>query len=130
MRAHDGSALWWGDADTPQPPQVVSPGAATPVAVAVSPMRPGTPRHRGVSGQWGPVRQAIGLLEPRVHESKRAHFSGGAVRGDSAGWLSSCRCFTSLASRFRHVWPSRPSVLVIRSVAGLRRRGEETAGSR
>ena len=40
-RARDGSGLWWGEADTPGPPPVISPGVAAPVTVAVSPVRPG-----------------------------------------------------------------------------------------
>ena len=67
-RARDGSVLWWGDADTHGPPPVISPGAAAPVTVAVSPVRPGhavTVEYR-VNG--GPIRQAIGQPEPRIHD--------------------------------------------------------------
>ena len=67
QRARDGSELRWGEADTPVPPAVISPGAPALVAVAVSPVRPGhavTVEYR-VDG--GPVRQAIGLSEPRIH---------------------------------------------------------------
>ena len=39
--ASDGAKMWWGDAETPAPPAVVSPGKPVPVIVAVSPMRPG-----------------------------------------------------------------------------------------
>ena len=83
-RARDGSALWWGDADTPQPPQVVPPGAATPIAVAVSPMRPGhavTVEYR-VNG--GPVREAIGLIEPRIHDQNARIFRA-VLPGQSGG---------------------------------------------
>jgi len=83
-RARDGSALWWGDADTPQPPQVVPPGAATPIAVAVSPMRPGhavTVEYR-VNG--GPVREAIGLIEPRIHDQNARIFRA-VLPGQSEG---------------------------------------------
>ena len=41
LRARDGSVLWWGNADMPGPPPVISPGVAAPVTVAVSPVRPG-----------------------------------------------------------------------------------------
>jgi hypothetical protein len=67
-RARDGSVVWWGEADTPGPPPVISPGVAAPVTVAVSPVRPGhavTVEYR-VNG--GPARQAIALPEPRVHD--------------------------------------------------------------
>jgi hypothetical protein len=83
-RARDGAALWWGDADTPEPPQVVPPGAATPIAVAVSPMRPGhavTVEYR-VNG--GPVREAIGLIEPRVHGQNGRIFRA-VLPGQSGG---------------------------------------------
>ena len=76
-RARDGSVLWWGDADTPGPPPVISPGVAAPVTVAVSPVRPGhavTVEYR-VNG--GPVRQAIGQPEPRVHDLNARDISGG-----------------------------------------------------
>jgi Protein of unknown function (DUF3237) len=74
QRARDGSILWWGDADTPVPPAITSPGAAASVTAAVSPVRPGhavTVEYR-VNG--GPVRQAIGLPEPRVHDAKARLF--------------------------------------------------------
>ena len=83
-QARDGSALWWGDADTPPPPQVVAPGAATPIAVAVSPMRPGhavTVEYR-VNG--GPVREAVGLIEPRVHDQNARIFRA-VLPGQSGG---------------------------------------------
>jgi hypothetical protein len=84
LRARDGSALWWGDVDTPPPPQVVPPGAATPIAVAVSPMRPGhavTVEYR-VNG--GPIREAIGLVEPRVHDQNARIFRA-MLPGQSGG---------------------------------------------
>ncbi|MGO9422064.1 DUF3237 family protein, partial [Roseiarcus sp.] len=66
-RARDGSALWWGGADTPGPPQVVSVGTAASVAVAVAPMRPGHSVAVEYRINRGPIREAIGLVEPRVH---------------------------------------------------------------
>jgi Protein of unknown function (DUF3237) len=66
QRARDGTELRWGDADTPVPPAVITPGAPASIAVAVSPVRPGhavTVEYR-ING--GPVRQAIGLSEPRL----------------------------------------------------------------
>ena len=84
-RARDGSVLWWGDADTPGPPRTVSPGLAAPVTVAVSPVRPGhavTVEYR-VNG--GPVRQAIGLPELRVHDLNARIFR--AVLPGQAGGL-------------------------------------------
>ena len=67
--ASDGAKMWWGDADTPAPPAVVSPGKPVPVIVAVSPIRPGysvAVEHR-VNG--GPVRQAIAAPEFRADRS-------------------------------------------------------------
>ena len=83
-QARDGSALWWSDADTPQPPQVVSPGAATPIAVAVSPMRPGHAVTVEYRLNGGPIRQAIGLLEPRVHDQNARIFRA-VLPGQSGG---------------------------------------------
>jgi len=83
-RARDGSALWWGDADTPQPPQVVPPGAATPIAVAVSPMRPGHAVSVEYRINGGPIREAIGLLEPRVHDVNARIFRA-VLPGQSGG---------------------------------------------
>jgi hypothetical protein len=74
QRARDGSVLRWGEADTPVPPAVISPGIPTPVTVAVSPVRPGhavTVEYR-VNG--GPVRQAIGLSEPRADDANARMF--------------------------------------------------------
>jgi hypothetical protein len=68
QRARDGSELRWGEANTPVPPAVMAPGVPASVTVAVSPVRPGhavTVEYR-VNG--GPVRQAVGLSEPRVHD--------------------------------------------------------------
>jgi hypothetical protein len=84
QRARDGSVLRWGEADRPGPPQVVSPGAAASVTVAVSPVRPGhavTVEYR-VNG--GPVRQAIGLIEPRVHDLNARMFRA-VLPGQSGG---------------------------------------------
>ena len=83
-RARDGSVLWWGEADTPGPPPVISPGAAASVTVAVSPVRPGhavTVEYR-VNG--GPVRQAIGLPEPRAHDMNARMFRA-VLPGQSGG---------------------------------------------
>jgi hypothetical protein len=83
-RARDGSVLWWGGADTPAPPPVISPGVAAPVTVAVSPVRPGhavTVEYR-VNG--GPVRQAIALPEPRVHDLNARIFRA-VLPGQSGG---------------------------------------------
>ena len=46
-QARDGSALWWGSANTLGPRQVVARGAQAPVLIAVSPMRPGHSARRG-----------------------------------------------------------------------------------
>jgi Acetoacetate decarboxylase (ADC) len=72
--ANDGAKLWWGDADTPSPPAVVSPGKPVSVLVAVSPMRPGysvAVEHR-VDG--GPVCQAIATPESRAGRSNACVF--------------------------------------------------------
>lgn len=63
-QASDGSALWWGGPDTPGPPQIVASGAQAPVLVAVSPMRPGHSVAVEYRYNGGPVREAIGVLEP------------------------------------------------------------------
>ncbi len=68
-QASDGSALWWGGADTPLPPQIVAPGTEAPVVVAVSPMRPGHSIAVEYRINRGPVREAIGVLEPRIHNA-------------------------------------------------------------
>jgi Protein of unknown function (DUF3237) len=67
LRAHDGSVLRWGEADTPLPPAVISPGAPACVTTAVSPVRPGHAVTVEYRVNRGPVRQAIGLSEPRSH---------------------------------------------------------------
>jgi hypothetical protein len=72
QRARDGSELRWGEADTPVPPAVISAGA--PVAVAVSPVRPGHAVTVEYRLNGGPVRQAIGLSEPRVQDANGREF--------------------------------------------------------
>jgi len=85
QRASDGSVVRWGDVDMPIPAAVVSPGVPASVTVAVSPMQPGhavTVEYR-VNG--GPVRQAIGLPEPRAHDANARLFR--AVLPGQAGGL-------------------------------------------
>ena len=67
QRARDGSELRWGEADTPVPPAVISPGTPASVTVAVSPVRPGHAVTVEYRVNRGPVHRAIGLSEPRVH---------------------------------------------------------------
>jgi Protein of unknown function (DUF3237) len=67
-QASDGSALWWGGPDTPGPPPIVTPGTEAPILVAVSPMRPGHSVAVEYRVNGGPVREAIGALEPRIHD--------------------------------------------------------------
>ena len=84
QRARDGSELRWGEADTPVPPAVISPGTPASVTVAVSPVRPGhavTVEYR-VNG--GPIRQAIGQPAPRVHGANRRVFRA-LLPGQSGG---------------------------------------------
>jgi hypothetical protein len=83
-QASDGSALWWGGTDTPGPPQIVAPGAGAPVMVAVSPMRPGHSVAVEYRVNGGPVREAIGVLEPRIHDAKARIFRA-LVPGQSDG---------------------------------------------
>jgi hypothetical protein len=83
-QARDGSALWWGHADTPGPPQIVAPGMAAPILTAVSPMRPGHSVAVEYRLNGGPVREAIGVLEPRVHEANARIFRT-VVPGQSDG---------------------------------------------
>ena len=82
--ASDGSTLRWGGIDTPGPPQIVAPGAGAPVLVAVSPMRPGQSVAVEYRVNGGPVREAIGILEPRVHDASARIFRA-VVPGQSNG---------------------------------------------
>ena len=50
-QASDGSVIWWGDADTPEPPPVVAAGKPASVTMAVSPARPGHSITAGVSSR-------------------------------------------------------------------------------
>ncbi len=83
-RARDGSVLWWGESDTPLPPTVISPGAAAPVTVAVSPVRPGHAVMVEYRVNGGRVRQAIGLPEPRAHDGNARMFRA-VLPGQPAG---------------------------------------------
>jgi hypothetical protein len=67
--ASDGAKLWWGGADTPAPPAVVSPGKPVSVLVAVSPIRPGHSVAVEYRVNRGPVRQAVGAPESRADRS-------------------------------------------------------------
>jgi len=67
--ARDGSVLWWGKADTPGPPQVVSAGLPTPITVAVSPVRPGHTVAVEYRSNGGPVRQTIAVPVPGAHNA-------------------------------------------------------------
>jgi Protein of unknown function (DUF3237) len=68
QRAHDGSVLRWGEADTPVPPAVLSPGLPASVTVAVSPVRPGHAVAVEYRVNGGPVRQAMALPAPRTND--------------------------------------------------------------
>jgi len=84
QRARDGSELRWGEADTPVPRAVVSPGAPASITVSVAPVRPGhavTIEYR-VNG--GSVRQAMGLSEPRVQGTNGRVFRA-VLPGQSGG---------------------------------------------
>jgi Protein of unknown function (DUF3237) len=83
-QASDGAALWWGGADTPGPRQIVAPGAQAPVLVAVSPMLPGHSVAVEYRVNQGPVREAIGVLEPSIHDAKARIFRA-VVPGQSDG---------------------------------------------
>jgi Protein of unknown function (DUF3237) len=83
-QATDGAALWWGGADTPGPPQIVAPGTGAPVVVAVSPMRPGHSVTIEYRVNRGPVREAVAVLEPRIHDAKARMFRA-VVPGQSDG---------------------------------------------
>lgn len=73
-QASDGSVLWLGGPETPTPPQIAAPGAQTPVLVAVSPIRPGHSVAVEYRLNGGPVRAAIGVLEPRLHDAQARIF--------------------------------------------------------
>jgi Protein of unknown function (DUF3237) len=84
QRARDGSVLRWGEVDTPSPPAVVPPGATAAVTIAVSPVRPGHAVTVDYRVNGGPVRQAIGLSEPRVHDVNTRLFRA-VLPGQSSG---------------------------------------------
>ena len=67
--ARDGAVLWWGTADTPGPPQVVSAGLPTPITVAVSPVRPGHTVAVEYRSNGGPVRRTIAFPVPGLHNA-------------------------------------------------------------
>jgi hypothetical protein len=64
--ARDGSIFRWGETGMPGPPQIVPPGIAPPVTVAVSPTRPGHTVIVEYRVNGGPVRQAIAVPEPPI----------------------------------------------------------------
>ncbi len=68
-RALDGSELRWGEADTPVPPAVISPGTPASVTLAVSPIRPGHAVAVEYRVNGGPVRQSVGMSGPRVQDA-------------------------------------------------------------
>jgi hypothetical protein len=83
-QASDGSALWWGGADTPGPPEIVAVGAGAPVLAAVSPIRPGHSIAVEYRVNGGSVREAVGVLEPRIHDASARVFRA-VVPGQSEG---------------------------------------------
>jgi Protein of unknown function (DUF3237) len=83
-QASDGSALWWGSADAPGPPQIVAPGMGAVIMAAVSPMRPGHSVAVEYRVNGGPIREAIGVLEPRDHDAKARKFRA-VLPGRSSG---------------------------------------------
>jgi len=83
-KASDGSALWWGSADAPGPPQIVAPGIGAVVLAAVSPMRPGHSVAVEYRVNGGPIREAIGVLEPRIHDATARQFRA-VLPGQSGG---------------------------------------------
>ena len=98
-QASDGSTLWWGGADAPGPPHIVAPGRAAVVLAAVSPMRPGHSVAVEYRVDGGPVREAIGVLEPHASMAPKPGCFARLCRGNRTGWSSSCRCFVSPASQ-------------------------------
>jgi hypothetical protein len=84
QRARDGSEIRWGEADTPVPPAIISPGVPACVKVAVSPLRPG----HGVTVEYrvngGAIRQAIGRSELRVSDANGRVFRA-VLPGQSDG---------------------------------------------
>src|SRR5262249_23944855 len=67
--ARDGSVLWWGTADTPGPPQVVSAGLPTPITLAVSPVRPGPTVPVEYRVNVGPARGRIASPVRGLHNA-------------------------------------------------------------
>jgi hypothetical protein len=84
QRARDGSVLRWGEADMLSPPAVIPPGTPATVAIAVSPVRPGHAVTVDYRVNGGPVRQAIGLSEPRVDDANGRVFRA-VLPGQSDG---------------------------------------------
>ena len=83
-QASDGSALWWGGADAPGLPRIVAPGIGPVIMTAVSPMRPGHSVAVEYRVNGGPIREAIGVLEPRIHEATARQFRA-VLPGQSGG---------------------------------------------
>jgi Protein of unknown function (DUF3237) len=86
LGASDGSALWWGGADTPGPPQIIAPGRGAIVLAAVSPLRPGHSVAVEYRVNGGPIREAIGLLEPRIPDAKARKFRA-VLPGQLSGFV-------------------------------------------
>ena len=112
-QARDGSVIRWGEADTPGPPPVVSPGLRTSITVAVSPVRPGHAVMVEYRANGGPVRQAMALPRPAPMMRMRACF-GRSCRDNRAAWSTSSPSFASPDSRSRLASPSRPTAPAIR----------------
>jgi hypothetical protein len=83
-RARDGSVLWWGEANTLDPVQGFPPNKPRVVIVAVSPIRPGHSVMVEYRVNKGPVRQAVGLLEPMARDITARTFRA-VLPGQSGG---------------------------------------------
>jgi len=73
-QARDGSVIRWGAADTPAPPDGISPGRPAPITIAVSPVRPGHAVTVEYRANGGPVRQAMALPVPGAHTTNERLF--------------------------------------------------------
>jgi hypothetical protein len=110
LRARDGSVLRWGDADTPRPAAVISPGTPAPIKVAVSPVRPGHAVTVEYRANGGPVRQVIAVPEPRV-QNANGHIFRALLPGQPSGlveFLPVLRFAGQPVSPRLHEWAESP----------------------
>jgi hypothetical protein len=84
QRARDGSVMLWGTPETLAPAATVERGAAVPIVVAVSPVRPGHVVSVEYRVGSGPVRQVTALPDLRPAGGGARLFRG-IIPGQSSG---------------------------------------------